>query len=75
MEKMHHGTSLLDSPRMFLTKMLEWVIECSPSGRVKDTTTTLPAIRITVKLMSFKILTTMISRVFGHTSITVTVLI
>jgi hypothetical protein len=55
--------------------MLEWVIECLPSGRVKDTTTTQPATKIMVKRMSFKTSTTMISKVSGLMFITVTALI
>lgn len=68
------GILLQDLQKMFLMKMSEWVIECLPFGKVKDTTTILPAIRLTIKLMLFKTSTMMISKEFGHLSTTVTAL-
>lgn len=69
------GTLLQDLPRTFPTKMSEWVIECSPSGKVKDTTITLHAIQTTTKQMWSKTSIMMTLKVSGHISITVTVLI
>lgn len=70
---MLHGISLQDLLGMIPTMMLTWEIECSQSGKAKGTTTSPLATRQTIKLMSFKMLTTEISKVCGPTSITVTV--
>ena len=45
--------------------MLEWEIDCSLSGKDKDIIISQPAMPLLDKLMSFKILTTEILKVFG----------
>jgi len=51
MAKMPPGTLLLDLPKMLITRMLAWEIECLPSGKDKATTTTRPAAKVATKPM------------------------
>jgi hypothetical protein len=72
MEKMLLGISWLDSQKTIPTTMSKWEIDCLLFGREPLFTTSLHVMVLKVKQMSFKMLTLMISKEFGLTSITVT---